>query len=468
MGRSLSRLENEVVKIFPIELFYMFLLLAIIIVTFVWLKRPIYESMFLGFVVLTFVLGRQGSLLKYLLEPASNTLFYAIIAFLTLAYIFSSTPAIDYVLDLIVALVGRFRGGAGWVSLISSTFMASLSGSGPGNVAADGVFTIPAMIRTGFPRELAATTEMSASSLGPMLPPSGTIMLAFAALDTVLPGQYEFSTFWMAAWGVGIWFIIQRIISLYGFIRYYDVQPIPADEIPSIRDTIKKGWKALMIPVIILTPFLFDFLFTDSLLSVRLGEEAASAISSSILLFTPGISALYTLVISKDDIEGGVGLKNTIEFFKKGIRQIIPVAATVYFAYALSGLFGDVNFGVAIGEWFSTFNWPNWAMVIFFPLFTTFLGMFIPGTSQIAIFGVAIVSGLIGAGINPLLAAAILPAITSALEGMTPPLALSMYTAMGIAQSEMKETTISVLSWIFAHLITAILILLGLLPVLFI
>lgn len=424
--------------------------------------------MFVGFVIMVFVLEKQSRFFVYLLEPSTNTLFYAIIAFLTLAYIFSSTPAIDYVLDFIVAIVGRFRGGAGWVSLISSTFMASLSGSGPGNVAADGVFTIPAMIKTGFPRALAATTEMAASSLGPMLPPSGTVMLAFVALDTILPGVYEFSSFWLAVWGVGIWFIVQRILTLYFFIRVYNVQAIPEVEIPTVSKTISKGWKSLLIPVIILLPFLVDFLLKDTFLIDRLGVDAANAVSGSVLLLAPGLSAIYTLIISKDDIDGGLSIDNTINFFSNGLKQIIPVAATVYFAYALSSLFNEVNMGVAVGSWFSSFNLPNWAMIVFIPLFTMFLGMFIPGTSQIAIFGVAVISGLINSGVNPLLSAAILPAITSAIEGMTPPLALSMYTAMGIAQSGMKETTISALSWVFAHLFVSIILLLGFLPILFI
>lgn len=452
----------------PVEFSYLVLLLVVIVVLFVFLKRPIYEAMLVGFILMVFVLGKQEKIFIYLLEPSTNSLFYAIVGFLSLAYIFSASPAVDYVLDFIVALVGRFRGGAGWVSLISSTFMAALSGSGPGNVAADGVFTIPAMIKSGFPRALAATTEMAASSLGPIIPPSGTILLAFGVLDILYPGQYPFSAFWLAVIGVGLWFIVQRAISLYIFIRYYKVEPIPQEEIPDLRETVKKGWKALLIPVIILVPFILDFALKDTFFTARLGVEGANALSNSILLFTPGVSAIYTLLISKNDLEGGLALPNLVKFFRKGVRRIVPVAATVYFAYALSGLFKDVSIGTNIGLWFQTLEMPFWQVVIFFPLFTTFLGMFIPGSSQIAIFGSAIVSSLVFAGVNPLLAAAILPAITSALEGMTPPLALAMYTAMGIAQSGMKETSLSAMTWVLAHLVTAILIMLGLLPVLFI
>ena len=452
----------------PVELMYLFVLLISIVVVFVIYKRPIYEAMFVGYVVMIAVLGQFDKFMYYLIKPSTNTLFYAIVAFLSLAFIFGQTNVVDVIINFILSLVGRFRGGAGYVSLFASTFMAALSGTGPGNVAATGVFTIPTMIHTNFPRELAATVEMSASSLGPMIPPSGTILLAFAALDTVFPGKYQLSSFWMAVWGVGIWFILQRFITLYLFCRKYKVSPVPKEEIPSIGETFRKGWKALLVPVLIFLPLFLDFKFGDTFFKARLGEAGAKAFSSSVILFTPGVAAIYSLIISRKQLPGGLNLKSLFEMFKKGIEQITPVAATVYFAYCISNLFGDANVGASLGDYVASFNMSKLQLVIFFPIFTTFLGMILPGSSQIAIFGVGIIGALSAVGVNPILIAAMLPAITGALEGMTPPLALAMYAAMGIAGSKMKETSILALIWVFAHLTVAIVILAGILPVPFI
>lgn len=451
----------------PIEFMYLIVLLISILVIFVLYKRPIYEAMFIGYVVMIAVLGRYDKFIDYLIEPATNTLFYAIVAFLALAFVFGETNVIDDIINFILALVGRFKGGAGYVSLISSTFMSALSGTGPGNVAATGVFTIPAMIRTKFPRELAATVEMSASSLGPMIPPSGTILLAFGVLDALYPGKYQLSSFWMAVWGIGIYFILQRVITLYLFCKYYDVNPIPKSELPSINETIKKGWKALLVPVLIFLPLFFDFKFGKTFIASRLGQAGASAFSSSVILFTPGIAAIYSLIISRDKIEGGLTLSNIYNLLKKGIKQITPVAATIYFAYSISGLFGDANVGGTLGEFVQSFHMTKLQLAFIIPLFTTFLGMFLPGSSQVAIFGAAIVGILAAVGVNPILAAAILPAITGALEGMTPPLALAMYTAIGIAGSSIKETTKLSFVWVIAHFAVSVLILMGL-PVLFV
>lgn len=452
----------------PVELIYLFALLITIVVVFIFLKRPIYEAMFFGYLVMIIILSRFDKLFEYLIKPATNTLFYAIVAFLSLAFIFSQTNVVRAIIDFILALVGRFRGGAGYVSLFASTFMSALSGTGPGNVAATGVFTIPTMIDTKFPRELAATVEMSASSLGPMIPPSGTILLAFGVLETMYPGKYSLSGFWMAVWGVGIWFILQRFITLYILCRKYKVTPIAKEEIPDLKDAIKRDWKSLLVPLIIFIPLFLDFQFKDTFFANRLGVDGAKAFSSSVILFTPGVAAIYTLLISRKDFQGGFSIKRLFSLFKKGVKQIVPVAATVYFAYSISYLFGDAEVGASLGAYVESFNMTKIQLAIFFPIFTTFLGMILPGSSQIAIFGAGILGALVAVDINPLLVAAMLPAITGALEGMTPPLALVMYAAMGIAESDIKKTSILALVWVGIHLILAILILTGVLPILFI
>lgn len=452
---------------FPVEFAYLLVLLITITIVFVCYKRPIYEAMLVSYLVMIAVTGKYDKFMEFLVKPAESALFYAIVAFLVLAYIFGTTKVVDDIINVILSVVGRFRGGAGYVALGASTFMAALSGTGPGNVAAVGVFTIPAMIRTGFPRHFAATVEMSCSTLGPMIPPSGTILLAFATLDVLYPGQYAFSAFWMAVWGVGLWFIFQRWLTIYVLCRYYKVQPVPPDQIPKFIDALKAGWKALLIPVIIFLPLYLDFKFGGSFLVARLGKAGAKAISDSVILFTPGVAAVYTLWIARKQIPGGSSFANIFKLFQNGGKGIVPVSATIYFAYSIAFLFGDIKVGPALGKFITAMGFNFWEMSIFLPLFFAFLGMMLPGSSQIVIFGTGAVAAAAAVGINPLLAAALLPAITSALEGMTPPFALCMYAAMAIAKSGFVETCKLTSVWVGIHAIVAIVLMMGLLPILF-
>ncbi len=444
----------------PIEILYILALLGVICVTFLLLKRPIYECMFYGYITMLLCTGEITNFFVYIAKTSTDTLFYSIIAFLVLAKILDATHAIDTVVDIIVAIFGRIPGGAAYTAVIGSTFMGALSGSGAGNVATTGVFTIPAMKKSGVSAHLAANIESAASTMGNMIPPAAVILAALACYNEFSGAEMSQSAFWIACWGVAIWFIIQRILTVTVFCKIYKVKPMDKSDIPSIRGTLKKGWKNLLLPVIILLPFVLDFFLKSGFYTDRLGA-GASNMSSCLLLFTPGIAAVYALLVNRNAVKP----KELVGVIKDSVSGIVPVGATIFFAYCISNLFSAGDVGVKIGEYIQSWNLSAVALAFIIPLVTAILGMVLPGSAQTKIFGGTIIAVLAAAGVNPLLAAVMLPVITGAMEGMTPPLALCMYTAMGIAGSKMKETTLNCLIWVGLHYLLSVACLLGLLPI---
>lgn len=444
----------------PIEIFYVLALLVLICVTFLVIKRPIYECMFYGYVLMVVLTGEYANFFAYISKTSTDTLFYAIIAFLVLAKVLDATKAIDTVVNLIVSVFGRLPGGAAYTAVIGSTFMGALSGSGAGNVATTGVFTIPAMKKSGIPAHLAANIESSASTTGNMIPPAGVIVAALACYNEFTGNDLSQSTFWIVCWGIAIWFILQRIITVYAFCKYYKVKPMPKEDIPSFKETFKAGWKNLLLPVIILLPFVLDYLFKATVFADRLGA-GASNLSSSLLIFTPGLAAIYALLVNKKNIN----IKGLTSTIKESVSGIVPVGMTIFFAYCISNLFSATDVGVQIGEYIKSMNLSLVTLAFIVPLITAILGMVLPGSAQTKIFGGTIIAIFAAAGGNPLLVAAMLPVITGAMEGMTPPLALCMYTAMGIAGSKLKETTINCLVWVLLHYMLSVICLLGLIPI---
>ena len=444
----------------PVEVWYILALLATIVVIFLILKRPIYECMFYGYVVMLILTKEYEHFFQYILKTSTDTLFYAIIAFLVLAKILDATHAIDSVVNVIIAVLGRFPGGAAYTAVIGSTFMGALSGSGAGNVATTGVFTIPAMKKSGVPAHLAANIESACSTMGNMIPPAGVILTALACYNEFSGAEMSQSTFWFACWGVAIWFILQRIITVFVFCRYHKVKPMAKEDIPDLKETFKAGWKNLLLPVIILLPFVLDYYFKGTFFKARLGAGAGN-MSSSLLLFTPGLAAFYALAVNRKALKKG----ELVETNSKSVTSIVPVGATIFFAYCISNLFSATNVGANIGEFIKSWNLSIAAIAFIVPFLTAILGMVFPGSAQTKIFGTTIISVFAAAGGNPLLAAVMLPVITGAMEGMTPPLALCMYTAMGIAGSKFKETALNCLIWVGIHYGMAVICLLGILPI---
>ena len=445
----------------PIEIYYILGLIAIICLLFILFKRPIYECLFFGYILMLILTGEYQNFFTYIEQTSTDTLFFSIVAFLALAKVLEITKAVDSIVNLIVALLGKIPGGAALAAVIGSTFMGSLSGSGAGNVATTGVFTIPAMKKSGVPAHLAANIECAASTMGNMIPPSGTILAALACYNEFSKANMSQSTFWIVSWGIAIWFIVQRIITTLIFCKIYHVKPMAKEDIPNLKETFKNGWKNLLLPIIILTPFILDYFLKDTFFTSRLGADGAKYFSSSILIFTPGIAALYALVVNRKNWKK----KELFNTMKNSVSGIVPVTATIFFAYCISNLFTATDVGANIGAYIVNWNLPIVALAFLIPLICAILGMVLPGSAQTKIFGGTIITIFAAAGGNPLLAAAMLPVITGAMEGMTPPLAICLYTAMGIANSKMKESVLNCLIWVLIHYLLSVICLLGILPI---
>jgi TRAP-type C4-dicarboxylate transport system permease large subunit len=343
--------------------------------------------------------------------------------------------------------------------------MGALSGSGPGNVMATGSITIPAMKRSGFPPELAANIESNSSYMGNMIPPSSNIIAAMGAFSAVYPTlNLTTGQFWVVLWGIAIWFILQRLIMVFIFCKHYKVKAMAKEDLPSIKETLKAGWQGLLLPVIILLPFVLDFLFKESFFTARLGAQGAKYLSSSLLLFIAGISSIYTCFIAKD--KATVKISNIAKMFGDGVKTIAPAIGVCVFGYMIGELFADLNVAEEMGAIIASWNFGKLATVLAVCTITCFMGMVVPGSSLVVIFGPMFITTLVNAGCNPLLSAAMLPCICGVMCGITPPLGLGMYAGMTLAESDFDKTFKNNLWWVFAQFILQVVVLMGWLPIL--
>ena len=74
-------------------------------------------------------------------------------------------------------LLGRVRGALGSVTVLASALFGAISGSAVATVAAIGGMTIPAMKDEGYDPDYSAALSSAASLLGPMIPPSITLIV---------------------------------------------------------------------------------------------------------------------------------------------------------------------------------------------------------------------------------------------------------------------------------------------------
>lgn len=447
----------------PPALVYLGVMLVVICLWFLLFKRPIYEGVLLSFVILVIMTGTWSHLGDFFKGSLKTSLLYSMVAFIAMSQILSKTKIIDNCVMVIISLLGRVPGGAGYASIAASSFMGALSGSGPGNVMATGTITIPAMKKTGFPPELAANVESSSSYLGNMIPPSANIVaalgayLAFAPESDLTTGQ-----FWVVCWGISLWFILARVIQLFAFCKFYKIKPMAKEDIPPLRKSLKTGWTGLLLPVVILVPFVLDSVLNAGFITDRLGAIGAKHFSSSLLIFVAGIAAVYGILVSG---KKEASFKRIVETFTKGVKGLAPIVATCIFGYTIGELFEYIEAGAQIQTVFDALNIGRVGLAFLVPLITCFVTMVIPGSSVTVMFGTVFISLFASAGADPLLVAAMLPCMCGVMCGITPPFALGMYAGMSIAESDFSKTLKNDLWWVAVQYVVEVIVLLGWLPI---
>lgn len=462
----------------PMSFLYLIIMLVVICIWFIFLKRPIWESMAVSFLVLVAVTNTWSHLWTYVEDGLSTSLLYSMIVFIAMSAIMTKTKIIDGTVNIILGLLGRIPGGAGYAAVVASSFMGALSGSGPGNVMSTGVITIKAMKDSGYPAELAANVESNASCLGNMIPPSSNIVAAFGALMTFFAAQgvtdtMSIGSFWVVCWGCSLWFILSRLVTLFVFVKIYKIKPMEKSQIPSIKETFKTNWQGLLLPVIILVPFLLDFFFNNmtsfpqlAFFVKRLGKTGAKNMSSSLLFFVAGIAALFAVIVMLFKDKKQVTPNNLAKMLSKSAKSIVATVGTCLFGYMIGSLFNDIKATQELGDFLNSLNMSKVGLAFIIPLITCFMGMIIPGSSLVTIFGAVFISLFAAKGANPVLIAAMLPCFCGVMCGITPPLALGMYAGMSIADSDPGKTIKNDLWWVLVQYGLEVIVLLGFLPIL--
>ncbi|MEY8838680.1 TRAP transporter large permease subunit, partial [Cribrihabitans sp. XS_ASV171] len=137
-------------------------------------------------------------------------------------------------MNLAAAAAGRLRGGAAKVSVLSSAFFGSISGSASANVASTGAITLPAMTRLGYPKRLAAAVEAVASSGGQIMPP---LMGAGAFVMVELTGV-PYTAIMAAAVLPALLYFLAVWVGVNAYAARLDLRAIAPEDRPPLRDVL--------------------------------------------------------------------------------------------------------------------------------------------------------------------------------------------------------------------------------------
>ena len=93
-------------------------------------------------------------------------------------------------IDLARVFTGRFTGGLGIVTIVTSLFFAAIAGTGSAAVAAIGLIMIPAMVKNGYDKGYSSALVATAGTGGGIIPPSVCMVVYAVAAGASISGLF--------------------------------------------------------------------------------------------------------------------------------------------------------------------------------------------------------------------------------------------------------------------------------------
>ncbi|MCP4074074.1 MAG: TRAP transporter permease [Hyphomicrobiales bacterium] len=253
----------------------------------------------------------------------------------------------QFFVDNAMMLAGRYTGGPAKVSVVSSAFFGTISGSSIANTVSTGSLTIPNMKRLGYPGHFAGGVEAAASAGGQITPPimgAASFLMAeylevpytTIVIAAIIPAMMHY---------IGVLSIVHFTALKLGLKAY------PKDQLPNFFRVWREGWYTI-IPLVALLIVLFSgyspnmAAFTGIMLCIVVGF---CAFDKPLTLVIP--LALLGFIFWKASPYSGEGFSPTLA----GILAALTIIGSLHrnerqdFRYLFDSFHVGVQYALAVG-----------------------------------------------------------------------------------------------------------------------
>ena len=319
-------------------------------------------------------------------------------------------------MEFSLALTGRAAGGPGKVAVISSSLFGSVSGSAVANVMVTGQVTIPLMKRTGFRPQFAAAVEAVASTGGQIMPP----IMGAAAFVMAEFMQVQYLT--VITWALlpALLFYVAAFGAVHFEAKRTGLSGLTGDEVPRLRKVLGESGH-LFIPIFIILGGLFS------------GYSAP-------LSALAGTLACFPVAALRANSRETVTLHNIWTALAEGAKGALGVAMACACAGIVIGVITISGLGIIFTQFVLAAAQNSLLLALLLTMMAgIILGMGMPTTPAYIVMVALLVPALIKLDVIP--AAAHLFAFYFAiLSAITPPVALAVFAAAGLAKSDMWQS----------------------------
>ena len=318
-------------------------------------------------------------------------------------------------MDFALSITGHTAGGPGKVAVVSSSLFGTVSGSAVANVMVDGPMTIPLMKRTGFKPPVAAAIEAVASTGGQLMPPvmgaAAFVMAEFLAVS------YFQVTVWAAIpallYYTAVFFAVHFVAKRDG------LHGIPKAELPGLANVMAERGH-LFIPILIV------------FVGLLMGYSAPLCALVAALACLP-------VALLRATTRAGISWRSVLEALEEGARNTLAVAMACACAGIVIACVTITGLGITFTQVVIALSKDYLLLALILTAFAGIvLGMGMPTTPAYIVMVALLVPALIKLGaVVP--AAHMFALYFAILSAITPPVALAVFAAAGLAKANMWQ-----------------------------
>jgi len=323
------------------------------------------------------------------------------------------------------SLVGHVRGGLAQVNVLSSMIFAGISGSAVADASALGKMLIPAMEREGYPRPFASAVTAAAAVIGPVIPPSGIMVLYGFVMNVSVGALFAAGVVPGVIIGLGLMGTIRLLAKRYN---------LPAAKPRATwgeRATAFRGaWLAMLLPVILL----------GGMLSGVFTATEAACVAVAYALFV-------TIFVTRN-----VRRRELFTIFKNTALQsgaillLVGAAVTLGWLVTVSGLAkGIADAMLLITDDVST-------LLFLVNVLLLIVGMFLDAGPAILILGPVLSPVFVGLGVDPV-HFAIIMCVNLTIGLATPPMGLLLFVTASVAREKIENIVRALLPFLAVEIL---------------
>ncbi len=333
-------------------------------------------------------------------------------------------------IDLARVFTGRFTGGLGTVTIVTSLFFAAIAGTGSAAVAAIGLIMIPAMVKNGYDKGYSSALVATAGTVGVIIPPSVCMVVYAVAAGASISGLFMAGILPGVLIGAGL-ICYNVFFSKKNGYKGDETRYTPKE----VLWIILKAIPGLMIPVIILGG-IYGGVFTPT--------EAAA------------IAGVYGVIIGIF-VYREIKFSDLIHIMYRSVLMCAPVLLIIGLSTGFGRIMTITQMPVMIADAILSITSSKIVVLLLINVLLLIVGTFMETNAAIIILTPILLPIVSRLGVDPV-HFGIIVVMNLSIGYITPPLGANLFMACQVGEISFDQLTRKIWPWIIVMIVLLMLV----------